>query len=132
MAVEHDTGAPDPADPGAVSPARLAALASLVRPAGQRPGGGQEAGPDSAAPAAGRRPEPASPVSPGDPGAAGIGEPAGDARVGHALAELRELASTPVAGHPAIFERVHQRLRDVLGELDHRPAAGAQQGRRPS
>jgi hypothetical protein len=59
-----------------------------------------------------------------------IGEP----RVDAALARLDELAGRPVTEHRAIFEDVHRRLRDVLGELDTReqssgdqaPAAGAE------
>ncbi len=54
------------------------------------------------------------------------GPATGDLRVDHALADLRELASRPVAEHPAIFDRVHQRLRDVLGELDGQPPGGLQ------
>jgi hypothetical protein len=58
------------------------------------------------------------------------GEPPVDA----ALARLDELAGRPVTEHRAIFEDVHRRLRDVLGELDTReqssgdraPAAGAE------
>jgi hypothetical protein len=44
----------------------------------------------------------------------------GEPRVDAALARLDELASRPVAEHRAIFEDVHRRLRDVLGELDTR------------
>jgi hypothetical protein len=61
---------------------------------------------------------------PGDPGepdgpAPGTGEP----RVDAALAMLDELAGRPVTEHRAIFEDVHRRLRDVLGELDTREPA---------
>jgi hypothetical protein len=57
----------------------------------------------------------------------------GEPRVDAALARLDELAGRPVTEHRAIFEDVHRRLRDVLGELDTReqssgdqaPAAGA-------
>ena len=41
----------------------------------------------------------------------------GDARVDQALARLDELAGLPVAGHPAVFEYVHERLADALGDL---------------
>jgi hypothetical protein len=44
----------------------------------------------------------------------------GEPRVDAALARLDELASRPVTDHRAIFEDVHRRLRDVLGELDTR------------
>jgi len=42
----------------------------------------------------------------------------GEARVDEALASLDELAGLPVTEHPAVFEQVHRRLREVLGELD--------------
>ena len=60
------------------------------------------------------------------------GRPAtGESKVDEALAGLDELAELPVAEHPAVFEQVHRRLRDVLGELDARDrqpqdAAGAE------
>jgi len=68
---------------------------------------------------------------------AGAGEPrpaTGEARVDAALTRLDELPGRPVTEHRAIFEDVHRRLRDVLGELDTReqssgdqaPAAGAE------
>jgi hypothetical protein len=44
----------------------------------------------------------------------------GEPRVDAALAKLDELTSRPVTEHRAIFEDVHRRLRDVLGELDTR------------
>lgn len=42
----------------------------------------------------------------------------GESRVDEALAKLDELAGLPVTEHPAAFEQVHRRLREVLGELD--------------
>jgi hypothetical protein len=55
----------------------------------------------------------------------------GEPRVDAALARLDELAGRPVTEHRAVFEDVHRRLRDVLGELDSReqdqvPAGGAE------
>ena len=44
----------------------------------------------------------------------------GEPRVDAALARLDELAGRPVTEHRAIFEDVHRRLREVLGELDTR------------
>jgi hypothetical protein len=44
----------------------------------------------------------------------------GEPRVEAALARLDELAGRPVTEHRAIFEDVHRRLREVLGELDTR------------
>ena len=50
----------------------------------------------------------------------------GEPRVDAALARLDELAGRPVTEHRAIFDDVHRRLREVLGELDTRqpPQAG--------
>jgi len=42
----------------------------------------------------------------------------GHPRVDAALARLDELEGLPVTEHRAVFEDVHRRLRDVLGELD--------------
>jgi hypothetical protein len=50
----------------------------------------------------------------------------GDPRVDEALKRLDALAELPVSEHPAVFEHVHNRLRDVLGELDSGTQAGAQ------
>jgi hypothetical protein len=44
----------------------------------------------------------------------GTGQPSVDA----ALSGLRQLADLPVSEHAAVFERTHQRLLEVLGELD--------------
>jgi broad specificity phosphatase PhoE len=44
----------------------------------------------------------------------------GEPRVDAALARLDELAGLPVTEHQAVFEDVHRRLREVLGELDTR------------
>jgi hypothetical protein len=52
--------------------------------------------------------------------AASTGEP----RVDAALRRLAELADLSVHEHPAVFERVHAELSEVLGELDtedHQP-----------
>ena len=61
----------------------------------------------------------------------------GEPRVDAALARLDELEGLPVAEHHAVFEDVHQRLTDVLGELDtgrpreagHAPGAANWPGR---
>ena len=45
------------------------------------------------------------------------GEPRVDAVVGR-LGELDEL---PVSEHPGVYERIHEQLVDVLGELHHGP-----------
>jgi hypothetical protein len=48
----------------------------------------------------------------------------GDARVDEAVARLGDLAGLPVAEHPAVFEYVHERLTEALGDLDVRDPAG--------
>jgi hypothetical protein len=50
----------------------------------------------------------------------------GEPRVDAALARLDELDGRPVTEHRPIFEEVHRRLRDVLGELDTRDPSQAQ------
>lgn len=42
----------------------------------------------------------------------------GDARVDDAVARLDDLAALPVAEHVAVFEYVHERLTEALGDLD--------------
>jgi hypothetical protein len=55
----------------------------------------------------------------GETGAGPEQRPAtGEPRVDAALARLDELEGLPVTEHRAVFEDVHRRLRDVLGELD--------------
>ena len=59
-----------------------------------------------------------------EPGADASGSPeptgplpaTGDGRVDEAVSQLEDLAGLPVAEHPAVFERVHQRLTDALGD----------------
>jgi hypothetical protein len=41
----------------------------------------------------------------------------GEARVDDTLRQLGELSGLPVSEHPAVFERVHSQLVEVLGEL---------------
>jgi hypothetical protein len=41
----------------------------------------------------------------------------GDSRVDEAVAELSRLDQASLAEHPAILGQVHDRLREVLGEL---------------
>jgi hypothetical protein len=38
--------------------------------------------------------------------------------VDEAVARLADLAELPVAEHPAVFEYVHERLTEALGDLD--------------
>jgi hypothetical protein len=41
----------------------------------------------------------------------------GDTRVDEAVAQLGQLDDAPLGEHPAILGQVHDRLREVLGEL---------------
>ena len=43
--------------------------------------------------------------------------PTGDSRVDAAIAGLSALADTDLADHPAVLGEVHDRLREILGEL---------------
>ena len=78
----------------------------------------------------------------GTGGAEGAGRPAaprrpvvprarpstGDPRVDDAVARLDDLAGLPVAEHLAVFEYVHERLTEALGDLDvHAPARAGDQ-----
>jgi hypothetical protein len=76
----------------------------------------------------GRPEEPGGLEEPGKSGELDGQRPAtGEPRVDAVLARLDELAGRPVTEHRAIFEDVHRRLRDVLGELDTRePSQDAQ------
>jgi hypothetical protein len=56
----------------------------------------------------------------------------GEPRVDAALARLDELEGLPVTEHRAVFEDVHRRLRDVLGELDAGQALTAGQAAAPA
>jgi hypothetical protein len=47
--------------------------------------------------------------------------PTGDDRVDAALVGLNRLGGAPADEHVAVFEEVHGRLRDILGELDDGP-----------
>jgi hypothetical protein len=56
----------------------------------------------------------------GEPGVDehGAGEPGvGDSRVDEALRRLDGLGDLPTSEHPAVFERVHGQLVEVLGGL---------------
>ncbi|AXI80080.1 hypothetical protein [Peterkaempfera bronchialis] len=48
-------------------------------------------------------------------------EETGHAGVDAELARLEELDGTATETHAALYEDVHQRLRDTLTALDHRP-----------
>lgn len=44
----------------------------------------------------------------------------GDSRVDQAIEELAALGELPLEEHPAVLEEVHDRLREILGELGER------------
>ena len=50
----------------------------------------------------------------------------GDARVDQAVAGLEALADLPLDEHPAALEAVHDRLREILGELGDAGRPGVQ------
>ena len=52
----------------------------------------------------------------------------GDARVDDAVARLDDLPGLPLAEHLAVYEYVHERLTEALGDLDvHAPARSGDQ-----
>jgi len=68
------------------------------------PGSGADPAPPS---------EPDEPDEPDEQTVASTGEP----RVDAVLGELDELAKVPVSQHPGVYERIHEQLVEVLGEL---------------
>jgi len=97
-------------------------------PAGGTPGTGRVPGPAGSpgteqVPETGGTPGADSfPGTRGMPGASGMAGPdsvhrTGDARVDEAVARLGELADAPLEEHPVILGQIHDRLREVLGEL---------------
>jgi hypothetical protein len=49
-------------------------------------------------------------------------EPTGHPEVDAALDRLRELNERPTGAHPDLYDGVHQRLQDVLAQIDQRDA----------
>jgi hypothetical protein len=49
-------------------------------------------------------------------------EPTGQVDVDAALDRLRELGERPTGAHPDLYDGVHQRLQDVLAQIDHQDA----------
>ena len=84
-----------------------------------------ETAPDAVSPAPAVD-EPAGAGAPAGVRGAAVARPrpsTGDARVDDAVARLDDLAALPVAEHVAVFEYVHERLTEALGDLDvHAPA----------
>lgn len=58
-------------------------------------------------------------------------QPTGDSRVDEAIAQLAPLLELPLDEHPPVLEAVHDRLREILGELGDTggPARPAEPGR---
>ena len=100
---------------GTDRPAAVTGPAGMPEPTGTN-GPGSENGPGGAGGAGG----PAAPWRPVVPRA----QPStGDPRVDDAVARLDDLAGLPVAEHLAVFEYVHERLTEALGDLEvHAPA----------
>ncbi len=60
---------------------------------------------------------PAVPAQSADAAAAGEMASTGEPRVDAAIRRLTELDDLPLSEHPAVYERVHEQLVEVLGEL---------------
>ena len=99
---------------GMPEPGGTNGLDSVTRPgSAEGPGGavGPGAAEDAVRPAVPRAVVPRARPSTGDP------------RVDDAVARLDDLAGLPIAEHLAVFEYVHERLTEALGDLDvHAPA----------
>ena len=87
-----------------------------------------DTGPGDAGPSDAAEP-PATTEPPGTTEPPATAEPPapGEPRVDAALSRLGELDELPVSEHPGIYERVHEQLVEVLGEL-HSAQAPARQG----
>ena len=57
--------------------------------------------------------------------------PTGDARVDQAIEGLSDLDQTDLDDRPAVLEEVHDRLREILGELGEAGRPGPGQPGRP-
>jgi len=53
------------------------------------------------------------------------GNSTGDSRVDDAISGLARLREAPLDEHPQVLEAVHDRLREILGELGTVPPGGA-------
>jgi hypothetical protein len=58
-------------------------------------------------------------------------QPTGDSRVDDAIAGLAGLGDLPLDEHPSVLEAVHDRLREILGELGPVSPGGATPPRAP-
>ncbi|HKR68560.1 MAG TPA: hypothetical protein VJT16_06965 [Streptosporangiaceae bacterium] len=119
--MEHDTGSDrDPAapkEPDELSSAQSpeAAEAGEVAEAAES---GETSGPiEPASAEVGATAEAAAGLSESREALTTTGEP----RVDAVLGRLGELDELPVSEHPGVYERIHEQLVDVLGELHHGP-----------
>ena len=71
--------------------------------------------------------ETAEPPETADPPATGGPPATGEPRVDAALSPLGELDELPVSEHPRVYDRIHEQLVEVLGEL-HSAQTPAGQG----
>jgi hypothetical protein len=55
--------------------------------------------------------------------------PTGDSRVDQAVAGLAALPDMPLEQHPSVLGDVHDRLREILGELGEQPGEPGRPGR---
>lgn len=121
--MEDPTEEPDLRPPGAAEEATGEAGAAGLTAGEQRPAGSEQGlvGGEQRPVSAGQ-----GPAGGGQPRVGGGVRPAtGEPRVDAALARLDELEGLAVTEHRAVFEDVHRRLRDVLGELDAGQASAA-------
>jgi hypothetical protein len=58
-------------------------------------------------------------------------QPTGDSRVDDAIAGLAVLSDLPLDEHPSVLEAVHDRLREILGELGPAAPGGGTASRAP-
>jgi hypothetical protein len=72
---------------------------------------------------AGELPDDGEPVGTADGAGSTPYAATGEPRVDDVLQTLASLAGRPVSEHPPVFERIHGRLVDVLGELRSGPDA---------
>jgi|SRR5215472_6116619 len=126
MAMEQDTGSGT--EPGAQPRTPDQRAAALSAESAESVESAELAG----SPGPERPAEDADAAAAGETASTGAGETAstGEPRVDAAIGPLTELDDLPVSEHPAVYERVHEQLVEVLGELHAGQAVqdGAVQG----
>jgi len=127
--MEFDIGAGETADARWAAGERAAGEPAAGEPAEGEPAAAEPAGTAGAAREDARAEDEAPAIS-GSSERGEFSQPigaTGQPSVDAALSGLRQLADLPVSEHPLVFERTHQRLQEVLGELDADLPAGAQE-----